>query len=160
MVFCIRPSMPRYQNQLSVRRIVEDRASNRCEYCLAPDNISSAPFQVEHIVPSSKGGANSLDNFAWSCGYCNGAKGIWTSWVDPETREVVDLFHPRSQRWGEHFQFSLGNILLIEGITTVRRATVALLNLNRVASVALRGILMRDGQHPPVINASAQDVTL
>jgi hypothetical protein len=34
------------------------RALHRCEYCHAPELVFNLPFEVEHIVPLSRNGAN------------------------------------------------------------------------------------------------------
>jgi hypothetical protein len=34
------------------------RAGHRCEYCCAPEVVFNFPFEVEHITPVSRGGAD------------------------------------------------------------------------------------------------------
>ncbi len=38
--------------------LVADRAAHRCEYCHAPELVFNFPFEVEHIVPLYRGGAD------------------------------------------------------------------------------------------------------
>ena len=111
------------------RRLVEKRASGRCEYCRAPQNISAYTFHVEHIVPRSKGGTDEAENTALSCWSCNSAKGsrLWST--DPQTNLPEPLFHPRRQAWNEHFTLS-DDLLHVLGRTPVGRATVAALQMN------------------------------
>jgi RHS repeat-associated protein len=66
----------------STKRIANDRASGKCEYC----GVKTVPGQksqrgvkppknegaTDHIVPRSKGGTNSPDNAAHACRECNG----------------------------------------------------------------------------------------
>lgn len=108
-----------------------------------------APFEVEHIQPSSKGGADSLDNFAWSCPHCNGAKRAAMTAIDPESETAMALFNPRTQVWREHFQWSENDNVLVEGITATGRATVTKLQLNRPQFVNLRRMLAAFKRHPP-----------
>ena len=56
--------------------LVADRACHRCEYCHAPELVFNFPFEVEHIIPTSRGGANVEINLALACRSCNLRKGI------------------------------------------------------------------------------------
>src|SRR5580704_3646719 len=82
---------------------VAERAGHRCEYCRAPEAIFNLPFEVEHIIPSSRGGSGDLANLALSCRACNLYKADRTTGLDPETRSEVSLFDPRSGSWDHHF---------------------------------------------------------
>lgn len=57
-----------------IKKLVRERAENRCEYCLSPADFSPGPFSIEHIVPKTKGGSDDLDNLAFACQGCNGRK--------------------------------------------------------------------------------------
>ena len=111
------------------RRTVERRARGRCEYCRAPQDISAYTFHVEHIVPRSKGGADDPSNGALSCWSCNSAKADHRFGVDPQTGAEEPLFHPREQRWEEHFILSADRLRII-GRTATGRATVERLRMN------------------------------
>ena len=80
----------------ALRHRVAERAGWRCEYCLSPTAYSTQPFEVDHIIPRSKGGHTGADNLALSCG-CNGYKGKRTRASDPQTGHAVPLFNPRRQ---------------------------------------------------------------
>ena len=41
---------------------VAERAGHRCEYCHAPEAIFNLPFEVEHIVPTSRDGPDDESN--------------------------------------------------------------------------------------------------
>lgn len=111
------------------RRIIERRARGRCEYCHAPQDIAAYTFHVEHIIPRSKGGADGPANGALSCWSCNSAKGDHLTGVDPQTGQNEVLFHPRLQRWEEHFSLSADRLSVV-GTTAVGRATVERLRMN------------------------------
>jgi hypothetical protein len=128
-------------------RLVAERARWRCEYCLSPSDFSTQPFEADHIVPVSKGGATVAENLALSCG-CNRYKGSRTHARDPQTGRVVPLFNPRRQRWPQHFEWSK-DFRLVVGRTATGRATVAALHLNRAELVNLRRALRAVGEHPP-----------
>ncbi len=63
------------------------------------------------------------------------------------THRLVDLFHPRTQRWQEHFTWD-ERFELIIGLTATGRATVEALKLNRTEVVNLRRLLYAAGEHP------------
>ena len=119
-----------------LRRFVRDRGSNRCEYCGLPQ--TAEPFfayHVEHIVARQHGGSDAPENLALACYHCNARKGPNLSAVDPESGALVRLFHPRRDRWEEHFE---RNGVLVAGRTAIGRATVALLKMNAVDRRRLR----------------------
>jgi hypothetical protein len=116
---------------------VARRARHRCEYCRAPEAIFNLQFEVEHIVPTSRGGLDEESNLALSCRSCNLFKSDEQAALDEATGEVASLFHPRQDRWDEHFRFDAeeGDIV---GLTSVGRATVASLRMNRHLARAAR----------------------
>ena len=52
------------------RRAVFARDSHRCQYCGSARHLT-----VDHVVPRSKGGADTWDNLVTSCAPCNRKKG-------------------------------------------------------------------------------------
>lgn len=130
------------------RRQVTDRAAGRCEYCRCPADHTPDDYSVEHIHPSARGGADGLDNLAWSCAGCNSRKYTATEATDPLTGRPAALFHPRRDAWADHFQWSPDTLTLL-GLTPTGRATVSRLQLNRAGVVNLRELLVRAGKHPP-----------
>lgn len=139
--------MPSKRLSRTLRRLVAERAQWRCEYCRSPAAFSTQPFEVDHIIPHSKNGQTVPENLALSCG-CNSYKGHRTHARDLQTGRVVPLFHPRRQRWTQHFAWS-EDFLIIVGRTATGRATVEMLHLNRPGLINLRQILRVIGEHPP-----------
>lgn len=129
----------------ALRDVVRGRAGHRCEYCRLPDSIVHGVFQVDHIVAKQHGGENELENLAWCCSRCNGYKGPNLSSIDPLSGELVALYHPRQQKWKEHFE--LHGPLLV-GITPSGRATVRLLAMNDSHRTPLRQCLIEEGDFP------------
>lgn len=80
---------------LAIRRVVEQRANRRCEYCQFPAELAEASFHVDHIIAEQHGGETELNNLAFACFSCNAYKGPNLSSIDPISRETVRLFHPR-----------------------------------------------------------------
>jgi 5-methylcytosine-specific restriction endonuclease McrA len=93
---------------------------------------------LEHITARQHGGLTVLENLAWACQRCNERKGPNLTGVDPETSTVVPLFHPRRDRWEDHF--ALDGLKII-GVTATGRATVPLLGMNRAECLRWRAAL-------------------
>ena len=62
--------------------------------------------------------------------------------VDPESGQLVHLFHPRNDRWTEHFEFEGGRIV---GKTPVGRATIQVLDMNAKEPLLFRLELLHAG---------------
>ncbi len=132
----------------ATRRRIRELAGGRCEYCRLPEGYSPAPFAVDHILPRSREGDDEAENLALCCPGCNGAKYNKVEALDPATGALVPLFHPRQQRWSDHFTWS-EDTLWVLALSATGRATVAALHLNRQGAVNLRDLLQRRGLHPP-----------
>lgn len=127
-------------------RLVRKRARDVCEYCRLPQSSQEATFHVDHIQPSASGGKTTAGNLALACVTCSLRKAARTLARDPQSREFVPLFHPRRDRWSEHFRWSRGWRLL--GQTPTGRATIVALGMNRPAIVSIRCILAALGEFP------------
>lgn len=111
----------------TLRRLVEERANYRCEYCLIPAFVVFFPHEIDHVVAKKHGGETDENNLAFTCWRCNRYKGTDLGSFDPQTGEFCFLFNPRTQKWSEHFAFDK---LKIMGQTAIGRTTVRLLQLN------------------------------
>jgi hypothetical protein len=123
------------------------RAGHRCEYCHAPEAVFNLPFEVEHIVPTCRGGVDAGANWALACRSCNLRKAAHVSGIDPESQTEVRLFRPREDRWDQHFRLD-GASGKIQGLTPVGRASVIRLEINSEAQAAARRQWMRLGLFP------------
>jgi hypothetical protein len=126
----------------NLRAILAARARHQCEYCRIPQSAYVAPFNIDHIIASQHLLDDSPENLAYCCPPCNRKKGPNLSWIDPSTRLIVTLFHPRNDQWTTHFRW---NGPLIVGVTTNGRATAALLEFNQEKRVRLRQALLTEG---------------
>jgi hypothetical protein len=131
-----------------VKKQVTDLAQGCCEYCKSQIRFSPNSFEIDHIIPMSRGGMNQLENLALACPQCNGHKSDKIKAVDSVSEQIVPLFHPRQMDWKEHFCWSDDTLQMIE-TTAIGRATVALLQTNRETVVNLRAVLRELGLHPP-----------
>ncbi|MYD61950.1 MAG: HNH endonuclease [Gemmatimonadetes bacterium] len=131
-----------------LKQAVIHRAQECCEYCQSQARFATHPFSIEHIHPLSRGGEDTLNNLALACQGCNNYKYTKVEALDPVNGQPVPLFHPRQQRWIDHFRWA-DRFTHIVGITPTGRATVEALQLNRRGLVNLRRILFAAGVHPP-----------
>ena len=130
------------------REVVEQRAQSRCEYCLALAKITPQTFHIEHIIPLSKGGTDEPDNLCLACSACNFAKREHTTGIDDWSGQEAALFNPRIDKWADHFVWNESGLEL-EGKTSVGRATINRLRLNRDKHVDARAFWIEWGIHPP-----------
>jgi HNH endonuclease len=124
--------------------LVADRAAHCCEYCHAPEMVFNFPFEVEHIVPISKGGANTEYNLALACRSCNLRKGTRSSGIDPESDTEARLFNPRQNEWNDHFQVETESGT-IKGKTVIGKVTLACLKINSKLQIIARRLWIRLG---------------
>jgi hypothetical protein len=127
------------------RSAVATRAGHRCEYCLIAEEDAGFRHEIDHIVSRKHGGLSGLDNLAFACVLCNRSKGSDIASIDPVAGRVTRLFHPRRDRWEDHFAIE-GRF--IRGFTEVGRATVSLLRLNHPDRLAERGTLQLLRRYP------------
>ncbi|PYJ07687.1 MAG: restriction endonuclease [Verrucomicrobia bacterium] len=120
-----------------LRQSVRHRANGRCEYCGLLQTQEPLAFHIEHIIARQHKGPDVAENLALACHHCNLHKGTNLSGIDPQTGEVVRLFHPRKDEWVEHFASHGG---LVIGLTAIGRATAALLRMNQDGRAELRWI--------------------
>jgi HNH endonuclease len=125
---------------VALRRLTRERAGGRCEYCLIPESAALFTHPIDHVIAEKHGGPTEAENLALSCALCNGFKGSDLASVDPATGEVVTLFHPRRDRWADHFRLEVGRI---EPLTPAGRVTARLLHFNDPERVAERELLVR-----------------
>ncbi|MEH1821366.1 MAG: HNH endonuclease signature motif containing protein [Nostoc sp.] len=118
-----------------LRRLVEERANYRCEYCQLPAGVAFFAHEIDHVIAQKHGGATNTDNLAFTCWRCNRHKGTDLGSFDPETGAFSFLFNPRTQKWAEHFTFSELDLL---GLTPQGRTTIKLLQINSDERLAER----------------------
>jgi hypothetical protein len=126
----------------TVERSVRRRANERCEYCRVPTAAYAVPFQIDHVIALQHGGESNLANLALACFHCNLHKGPNIASLDPESGKLVALFHPRNDRWEEHFEWDGPHV---RGRSPVGRATVRVLAMNDADAVAVRESLIAEG---------------
>ncbi len=128
-----------------LRNLVWERAGAVCEYCRMPEHLDRLRFDVEHVIPEKHDGAAEVENLALACFFCNRDKGPNLAGIDPETGQIVPLFHPRRDVWSDHFSWSGPSLI---GRTSTGRATIVVLRINNQARLTLRAVLIASGDLP------------
>lgn len=119
-----------------LRQQVVERASGRCEYCQT-QQVIVVSMVIDHIVPEASGGETAFNNLCLSCVGCNAFKLSFQTGTDPDTGSEAPLYHPRTQLWTDHFQWSVDSSMLV-GLTASGRATIERLRMNRTDVVQAR----------------------
>lgn len=129
----------------ATRELVRRRAEERCEYCWLPQRADESRFHIEHIMAQQHAppDVDHPDNLALACHRCNLHKGTNLSSVDPETGEVIALFHPRRDDWRQHFSLAGARII---GLTSTGRARALLLQFNARRRLEFRQRLIAGGE--------------
>lgn len=134
-----------------VRR-VRARAGDRCEICRMHQALQGATFHVDHVVPRSRGGSDEEDNLALCCPTCNLHKSDRTQLSDPDSSGVVPVFHPRRDRWEDHFRWDRYRMV---GLTGIGRAAIFAFDLNHPRRLLIREAEERFDLYPPSDSGTA-----
>jgi hypothetical protein len=129
-------------------QLIANDAGYECGYCRAPQRALPYRLEVEHLLPTSLGGAGERENLWLSCHKCNKLRSNRIVGTDPLMQEEVPLFNPRQQDWSHHFVWEQRGLYIV-GRTATGRATVATLHLNDVYHLSARGVWMLAGIYPP-----------
>jgi hypothetical protein len=127
-------------------RLVWQRAHDCCEYCQMPQAFSLLPFEIDHVIARKHHGKTLASNLALACAYDNAFKGPNIGGLDPRSRRLVRLFHPRRHMW--HYHFRWHSAVLI-GRTAIGRATIEVLAINHPFRIEQRQALIDAGLFPP-----------
>lgn len=131
-----------------VREQVRRRAKYLCEYCHTDERWQLVPFTIDHVVPISQSGIDSLENLALACFHCNRRKSNKLIVFNKQLNQTTEIFDPRQMNWEEHFIWS-SNGLNIVSLTEIGNATLQLLDLNRERVLRLRQADVEINRHPP-----------
>ena len=133
---------PKIQDKIRIQ------AQNCCGYCLLPQKLNPTLLEIEHIIPTAKGGTDNEENLWLACRECNSHKSIKTRELDEKSKRRVKIFNPRTQNWKRHFKFSR-NKTKITGKIACGRATVKALKLNNETLVSVRKLWVEYDLFPP-----------
>ena len=124
----------------ALRELVRSRAGGFCEYCRISERFTLAEHEIDHVIAVKHGGQTVVENLALCCTVCNRFKGSDISSIDPDNGQLTPLFHPRLDRWEDHYEIRDGEIL---GLTATGRVTARLLRMNRSTRIKERQLLQR-----------------
>ncbi len=131
-----------------VREQVRHRAAFLCEFCHTDEHWQLVPFTVDHLLPVSEGGADTLENLALACFHCNRSKANKQSIEDAISQTEIRLFNPRRMPSAEHFIWSADGLRVLPQ-SEIGRVTIELLALNRARILRLRQDDALINRHPP-----------
>lgn len=126
-----------------LRQLVAERADARCEYCRLHEKYAYHGHEIDHIYAEKHGGDTAEANLCLACVVCNRYKGSDLCSLDPETGNIVALYHPRHHQWDDHFRMI--DIGIIEPLTATGRVTERVLRFNRIDLVTDRSRLIAIG---------------
>ena len=131
-----------------LRRLVIARAGRLCEYCLLHEDDTFFGCEVDHVISEKHGGPTQEDNLAYSCMTCNRNKGSDISSLVPGTGALVRFFHPRRDRWRDHFRLDGADGITIVPLTQVGEATARIFGFNATDRLLERQALLLAGRYP------------
>jgi HNH endonuclease len=126
-------------------RRVRERAKGVCEYCQLSQVVYPLSFEVDHVIAEQHHGKAQLNNLCLACPQCNRNKGPNIAGIDEKTRQITPLFHPRRDRWEDHFAWKG---VRLTGLTPIGRVTISVLGINLPAALRVRRELRREGRFP------------
>jgi hypothetical protein len=144
-----------------IKEAVRERAGNLCEYCHRSDWLMVPDHTLDHIIPQSKGGSDTIENLALACPDCNVRKLDHTeAKVDGK---LVPVFNPRADDWNDHFEWSVDKLEIVP-LTDIGVGTLELLDLNGKRNAGRENKLRRirknqlaNSLHPPTSDRVRQE---
>lgn len=131
-----------------LRRRVIARATGLCEYCLLHEDDTLFGGEVDHVISEKHGGPTQEDNLAYACLLCNRNKGSDIATLIPERNALIRFFHPRRDRWSDHFQLDPADGITIVARTDIGEATARIFRFNDIERLQERQALQVAGRYP------------
>jgi hypothetical protein len=128
-----------------VRQLVAARAHYLCEYCLIAEDDTFIGCEVDHIISLKHGGSSEAENLAYACFFCNRQKGSNIGSISRQSGEFIRFFHPRTDRWSEHFRLTGSSI---QPLTLIGEVTARILNFNHADQILERRVLQEANKYP------------
>lgn len=134
--------MSRYISE-NLRRQVEERANDICEYCFVPIEETYFGGEIDHIVGIKHGGETVLENLALACQLCNRSKGSDLGSNTSITNTLTRFYNPRIDVWSEHFQIDENTLII--SLTEIGEVTARIFKFNDFERVLERQGLIELG---------------
>ncbi len=106
----------------------------RCGYCGVTETESGGQLEIDHFLPRSHGGKDTLDNLVYACPTCNRFKGDY--WPVLEASPDLMLLHPQQDDLFVHVRLLPDGRLI--GLTKRGWFHIQRLRLNRAQLIELR----------------------
>ncbi len=127
----------------TIRSEVRLRSDGLCEYCLLRELDMGRTFHLDHVIAKKHEGPTEDHNLSNCCPDCNRRKGSDIATI--VKGEVVRLFNPRIDVWGDHFELDGADI---RPRSIIGEGTIRLLGLNDRFRIAMRRALIAEGRFP------------
>jgi hypothetical protein len=128
-----------------LRKSVEKRAENICEYCLICIDDTYFGGEIDHIISVKHSGETMLDNLALACQPCNRSKGSDIGSILSNKRDFIRFFNPRTDKWSENFQLFGATI---QPISDIGKVTTQILGFNEAERIRERFGLIEIEHYP------------
>jgi len=129
----------------NLRRQVERRAADGCEYCRIAIEDTYFGGEIDHIISLKHRGQTELENLAFACQPCNRNKGSDLGSLPESSKTLVRFFNPRTDDWSEHFRVS--EDARIEPLTEIGEVTAIIFGFNDSERIAERRGLIEIGRY-------------
>ena len=143
----------------ALRRLVTARAGSLCEYCLLHEDDTFFGCEVDHIISEKHAGQTTEANLAYACFVCNRNKGSDIGSLIPGSADLIRFYHPRLDRWHEHFRLATSDGITIVALSEIGEATARIFGFNTDERLLERQALQVSGRYPmpeawPLINGA------
>jgi HNH endonuclease len=101
--------------------------------------------EVDHIVSVKHGGVTEAENLAYTCQPCNRNKGSDLGSIYWPSGQLVRFFHPRLDRWADHFTL---HGAIIRPLTAIGEVTTRIWDFNSDERLQERHGLIEVGRYP------------
>jgi hypothetical protein len=130
---------------VELRQLVVARANHKCEYYLIREEDTFFGCEIDHIISIKHGGATVEENLAYACMICNRRKGSDLGSILRTTGELIRFFHPRTDKWEDHFEL-VGPV--ITTLTDIGEVTARFFEFNNKERTLEREELIASGRYP------------
>ena len=126
-----------------LRKRVENRANNLCEYCLIPISETFFGGEIDHIHGRKHDGLTIFENLALACQPCNRNKGSDLGSNAAATGILTRFYNPRIDGWSQHFRAD--DKAIIRPLSNIAEVTVKIFRFNDFERVLERQGLIELG---------------
>lgn len=127
----------------NLRKKVELRSNNTCEYCLIPIKETYFGGEIDHILSLKHKGKTIFQNLALACQPCNRNKGSDLGSNAVFSNVLTRFFNPRIDIWSDHFILDKNSEIF--ALTEIGEVTINIFKFNDFDRVLERQGLIKLG---------------